>query len=176
MSEQKVLYLSRRQILLGVGAVTLLSSAFVVYRQLGTYPKDKLPLRSLSDKEAAIYRYIGKWLLPPGGPLPGHAGDDETIRRIDTVLVDVPAEKRWLLSAMVMLFEHGTAIDSLGSRSLTQMDTEEGARYLESWAQSRSLIHSQLFVALKSIYSFSYFERPDVIAAMGMKPHCETSS
>ena len=173
MSEQNILYFSRRQLLLGAGSIGLLTSTYSIYQQLGSYQAVKLGLRSLSDKETAIYRYIGAWMLPNSEYLPGNGGDDETIRRIDLVLADVPAGKRWLFSALVFAFEHGTAIDNFGSKALTRLPPAAGDKYLTGWAESKSLIPTQLFAALKAIYSFSYFERPDVIAAMGMKAPCE---
>ena len=88
-------------------------------RHVGEYPKSDLGLRNLSDKEAHIYRTIGSWLLPPGGPLPGHGGDDETILGIDAMLNHVPAGKRSLLAALPLVFEHGTALTL--SQRLTEM-------------------------------------------------------
>ena len=171
MTKQR-LNITRRQLLFGTGALSLLGTAFALYRQTGEYPEDPIELLSLSHKEAAIYRYIGKWMIPPGGPLPGHGGDDETLRRIDQVVLNLPEGKRWLLGALPLVFEHGTAFNRFGSKRLTMLATEDGHPYLEEWANSEWEINMQLFAALKTMYGFSYFERDDVLKTIISEHHC----
>ena len=48
----------------------------------------------------------------------------------------------------------------------------EQKKYLQKWSSSSLLIPSQLMAALKTLYGFSYFERPDVLQAIGMPPFC----
>ena len=175
MSTSATIRISRRQFILGGGAIALLATAYAGLRQTGSYTQEKLSLSSLSDKEAAIYRCIGKLMLP-GAPLPGNGGDDETISRIDQMLVGVPSEMRWYLAALPLAFEHGTALNRFGSKRLTELPEEEALDYLKRWADSRNLIKSQLLAAVKTLYGFSYFERDDVLSAMGMPPHCEVRS
>lgn len=162
--------ITRRQFLLGSSATALLLAAGTSLRQVGDYPKSSLDLRNLSNKEAHIYRTIGSWMLPPGGPLPGHGGDDQTILGIDAMLNHVPAGKRRLLAALPLVFEHGTALTL--SQRLTEMNSTDAAEYLQGWATSTQLVPAQLFAALRTMYGFSYFERVDVLTAMGMPPIC----
>ena len=176
MTNLSTIHISRRQLLLGTGATALLSSAFMLYRQLGEYPEETIDLYSLSNKESAIYRYIGKWLLPPGGGMPGHGGDDITIARIDRILLQVPPGKRWMLNALPVVFEHGTAFSHFGAKRLTNLSTETGYPYLEGWANSDMVVKSQLWSALKAMYGFSYFERDDVLEAMQTSSHCPVFS
>ena len=162
--------ITRRQFLLGSSATAILLTAGTSLRHIGDYPKSNLNLRNLSNKEAHIYRTIGSWLLPPGGPLPGQGGDDETILGIDAMLSHVPAGKRSLLAALPLVFEHGTALKL--SQRLTEMSSSDAAEYLQDWATSAQLIPAQLFAALRTMYGFSYFERVDVLKAMGLPPIC----
>ncbi len=166
---------SRRHFLFGAGAVSLLTAAYGVTPHLGSYPQVELQLNALSNKEVAIYRVLGQWLLPEGGSIPGHGGDDVTILAIDRLLKDLPPGKRELLSALPLVFEHGTALDRFGSQRLTSLSLTEQAQYLNDWSKSTWLIPAQLMAALKAIYGFAYFEREDVLHATGLSPFCVVS-
>ena len=176
MSEDSIIRISRRQFLFGAGAITLLGVLYTGYRQLGEYPENTLNLRHLSDKEVVIYRILGNWILPAGGPLPGSGGDDECLRRIDAIFDNIPEGKRTLLSALPLAFEHGTLLDHLGSTCLSQLSAEVATSYLDDWATSQNLIRCQLMAALKAMYGFSYFERDDVLTAMNIPPLCAVRS
>ena len=163
---------SRRHFLFGAGAISLLTTAYGVLPQIGAYPDSKLQLDTLSHKEAAIYRVIGEWLLPNGGPLPGHGGDDVTVLGIDRLLKDLPPGKRDLLRALPLVFEHGTALNRFGSERLTYLSSKDKEDYLNTWTTSTFLVQAQLLAAVKAIYGFAYFEREDVLKATGLPPFC----
>ncbi|MEC7984135.1 MAG: hypothetical protein VX278_03155 [Myxococcota bacterium] len=168
--------LSRRQFLFGAATLAALSAAAALIPQIGTYPPNELDLRYLSDREAHIYRILGEWLLPPGGSLPGSGGDDETIVRIDAMFADLPQAQRIRLFGLPLLFEHGTGLDRFAARRMTSLSPEAREAYLRGWAESDNLIKIQLLAAIRTMYAFSYFERPDVLYAMGLSPHCRISS
>ena len=166
--------LSRRHFLLGVGATALLSAAIAI-PQLGSYPKNKLTLHTLSDREVHIYRILGDWLLPKGGGLPGSGGDDVTIMRIDALLTNLPPDQRRLLTALPLVFEHGTALNRFAQSRMSSLTTEDQEAYLQSWTESTNLISAQLVAALRTMYALSYFERIDVQEAMHVPPSCVPS-
>ncbi|MAA79155.1 MAG: hypothetical protein CL916_07825 [Deltaproteobacteria bacterium] len=163
--------LSRRHFLMGVGATALLSAAIAI-PQLGSYPKTKLEVHTLSDREVHIYRIVGDWLLPSGGGLPGSGGDDITIMRIDALLTNLPPDQRQLLKALPLVFEHGTALNRFAQSRMSSLSSQEKESYLRSWTESTHLISAQLVAALRTIYALSYFERIDVQEAMHVPPSC----
>ena len=124
--------LNRRNFILGTASMTLLTSAYASFRQIGEYPISDLNLPHLSDKEIHIYSIIGSWLIPESSLLPGFGGDEETIQGIDELFAFVPEGKRFLLSALPLAFEHGTALEYFGARSLSQLSSEEQIQYLTS--------------------------------------------
>jgi len=168
--------LSRRAVLvLGAAATGVLAAAYAGLRQVGSYPEPPptlTDLRVLTDKEVAIFRRLGDFLLPPGGPLPGSGGDDETIRRMDLFYAGMPDHKRQLSRGLPLAFEHGTTLDRFGARCMTAMPEERCVDYLESWADAKIIVKSQLWTALKTFYGMTYFERPEVLAAMGFAVPC----
>ena len=170
--EKVPIQISRRHFIFGAGATALLSAAFAGVRHLGRYPIESIPLVSISNKAAAIYRKAGRILIPETDWLPGHGGDDETLRRIDAFLKGVPEGATWKIAALPLVFEHGTALDRFGSKRLTKLSNDDAHDYMKRWSESNSLTKAQLLVALRTMYSFSYFERDDVLRAMGRKPHC----
>ena len=172
MSKHLSLTISRRQLLFGSGSLALLASAHATLPHVGSYAEPAVHLPNLSPKEAAVYSRLGRWLLPEGGPLPGHGGDDVTLAGIDSMLAGLPEGRRWLLSALPMVFEHGTALDHFGAERLTAIPDESAEAYLSAWARSASVIHAQLMAAAKALYGFAYFERPEVLASMQLTPHC----
>ena len=166
--------LSRRHFLLGAGATALLSAAIAI-PQLGSYPENKLNLQTLSDREVHIYRILGDWLLPKGGELPGSGGDDTTIMRIDALLTNLPPDQRRLLTALPLVFEHGTALNRFAQSRMSSLPPEDQETYLKSWTESTNLISAQLVAALRTMYALSYFERIDVQEAMHVPPSCVPS-
>jgi len=164
--------LSRRQFLFGAGAVSILTSAVVTIPQIGDYPTHSLNLQSLSDREVHIYHVLGEWLLPKGGSLPGSGGDNITLQRIDALLTNLPVGQKRLLSALPLVFEHGTALNQFGASRMTSMTPKRRDEYLRSWMESSSLIPAQLIAALRTMYGMSYFERIDVQNAMQTPPKC----
>lgn len=165
--------LSRRHLLLGAGAIGLLGVAGATLRQLGRYPAPTQDFRQLDAKSAAIFAVFGDFLVPPGGALPGSGGDAITLARLDLQLDAMPLETRDLILWLPLVFEHGTALDRLGSRCLCALSAPERHAYLTDWASATDLLRSQLFVAMRTLYGMAYFERPDVIAAMGIAPRCQ---
>ena len=163
--------ISRRGLLLGAGATALLVAAYPVVRQVGTYPPVE-GMTHLDAKGAAIWRVVGDFLAPPGGPLPGSGGDDVSLARIDALLGNVPEHTRTLLTALPWVFEHGTALDRYGARSLVHLPAERQRADLEAWAHSDEVIVAQLFMAARSVIGMADFERADVVAAMGIAPNC----
>ena len=164
--------ISRRQFLLGAGAIAVLTSTYATYQQLGTYPSKPEGILYLSDKEYTIYQALGNVLIPEGGSLPGSGGDEESMKLLDSMFQNIPEGKRELLSALPLAFEHGTVIHFVGSPRYTDLEFAEQKKYLQKWSSSSLLIPSQLMAALKTLYGFSYFERPDVLQAIGMPPFC----
>lgn len=165
--------LSRRQLLvLGAASTGLLTAAYAGLRQVGTYPDPPATLTVLTPKSAAIYQEIGDFLLPPGGPLPGSGGDVVTLSAIDRLLERLPNHHARLLLALPLAFEHGTALDRFGARSMTHLPAERRHAYLASWAESTEVVTAQLWMAVKTVYGMTYLERPDVQGAMGLTPFC----
>lgn len=159
----------------GTATTGVLLAAYAGLRQVGKYP-DPGPgltqLQVLSPKQVAIFRRLGDLLLPPGGPLPGSGGDDETIRRMDAFYASMPAHKQQLTGALPLAFEHGTGLDRFGARCLTRLPDERCETYLGSWSESTVIVKAQLWTALKTFYGMTYFERPGVLAAMGFAIPC----
>lgn len=173
MDEEVSIRLSRRQVIaLGAAAVGVTALAYAVVRQVGTYPEPEEEFVNLSPKEIAVYRLIGDFMLPPGGPLPGSGGDTETLRRIDAFLGRLPPHHMRVVSALPHVFEHGPALDRFGARSLTQLSDERQRETLHRWVDAQGAIEAQLWAAMKVVYSVTYFERGDVLQAMGMGPFC----
>ena len=168
--------ISRRQLILGAGALSILGTTYATYNQIGEYPKKPEDILFLDDKEYAIYRSIGNVLIPVGGNLPGSGGDEISMRKLDSMFANIPDGKRELLSALPLVFEHGTVIHFFGSSRFTQLPADEQKSYMKKWANSTLLIPAQLLAALKTLYGFSYFERQDVLHAIGMPPFCSVSS
>ena len=168
--------ISRRQFILGAGALSILGTTYSAYNQIGEYPPKPEDIVFLDDKEYAIYQSIGNILIPVGGKLPGSGGDDISMRKLDSMFANIPEGKRALLSALPLVFEHGTVIHFFGSSRFTQLSVDEQTSYMKKWANSTLLIPTQLLAALKTLYGFSYFERQDVLHAIGMPPFCDISS
>ena len=117
--------ISRRQFILGVGALGILGTTYATYKQIGEYPKRPEDILFLSDKEYAIYQSIGNILIPTGGKLPGSGGDKISMRKLDSMFANIPDGKRELLGALPLVFEHGTVIHFFGSSRFTQLPVEE---------------------------------------------------
>ncbi|MEZ4320040.1 MAG: hypothetical protein R3F61_21195 [Myxococcota bacterium] len=167
------LELSRRNVLLlGSGAVALLLGVYPAMRQIGCYPAPPEPFEHLGAKSAAIYALLGDFLAPPGGPLPGSGGDLESLRRLDRLLGSVPSTTATLLRALPLAFEHSTALDRYGARSLYHLPPDRQREFLVEWAEADDLIRAQLFMALRSTVGMMYFERPEVVRAMHIAPGC----
>jgi hypothetical protein len=169
------LTLSRRSfIALSAGTVAVLAAAYAGLRQVGVYPTvaPTLGLRVLTDKEVAIFRRLGDYLVPPGGPLPGSGGDDESIRRMDALFAGLPPHKLQLSRALPLVFEHGTTLDRFGARCMSKLPEHRCEQYLSSWSSSEFVPQMQLWVAAKTFFGLSYFERPDVLAGMGFAVLC----
>ena len=163
--------ISRRQFLFGSSAIALLTAAHLI-PQLGAYPTHNLALKTLSIREVHIYRILGDWLIPKGGNIPGSGGDDITIQRIDSLFSHLPERQQFLLSALPLVFEHGTALERLGETRMTNLSDSERDIYLTSWMNSSSLIGAQLVAALRTIFAMTYFERIDVQKAIATPPSC----
>ncbi|MCO4772950.1 MAG: hypothetical protein KDA24_23155 [Deltaproteobacteria bacterium] len=168
--------ISRRSMLVfGAATTGVLAAAYAGLRQVGTYPEPGPQLEGLSvlsRKEVAIFRRLGDQLLPPGGPLPGSGGDDETLRRMDAFYASMPDHKRTLSRGLPLAFEHGTGLDRFGARCFTKLGEERCAAYLTGWSDSQLIVKAQLWTALKTFYGMTYFERPEVLASMGFAVPC----
>lgn len=165
------LSMSRRTVVLGAASVGLLGAAYQGLRQVGRYPAPSQEYKVLTRKLAAILGMLGNHLLPPGGPLPGSGGDDETLLAIDAFLEGLPDQKRQLLIALPLVFEHGTGLNHFGARCMTHLPEQTCESYLAAWAGGDSVVKAQLWSALKTLYGV-YFERTDVMAAMGYQTSC----
>lgn len=174
--DEQTIVLSRRAVLvIGAAATGVLAAAYAGLRQVGSYPEPSqtlMQLDVLTPKEVAIFRRLGDFLLPPGGPLPGSGGDDETIRRMDVFYAGMAPHKRQLSRGLPLALEHGTTLDRFGARCMTALPDERCAEYLEGWADAKIIVKAQLWTALKTFYGMTYFERPDVLAAMGFAVPC----
>ena len=177
MSDPDLLHvaLSRRQVfILGGAATALLATAYATLRQVGIYDTPTQEYKVLTPKEAAVLRKLGEFTLPPGSPLPGHGGDDETLRRIDDLFASLPKHKRRLVRALPQVFEHGTSLERYGARCMSKMPDARCEEYLTDWANDEAILRSQLWVAGKLLYGMSYFERPEVLAALNCSIPCGT--
>lgn len=162
----------RRAIVLGAGAVAALTGLYPALRQLGSYPEPQQTFEHLGPKTAAIYGLLGDFLAPPSDRLPGSGGDAKTLARIDRMLGAMPERMRMMLLALPLAFEHATALDRYGARSLSHLPPERQVAFLTEWAQADDLIRAQLFMALRSVVGQAYFEREEVMAAMHVAPGC----
>ncbi|MCB9780861.1 MAG: hypothetical protein H6742_19995 [Alphaproteobacteria bacterium] len=167
--------LSRRGFMglgLGTAACGLLLGAFHTMGQAGDYPDAPFPTQALDRRAVAILTVLGDFLIPPGGPLPGSAGDAESLQLFDAYLATLPEHHRMLMLGLPLLFEHGTALERFGADRMTAMTPERRNAYLTEWAESQDLVRAQLFTALKMVFNMSYFERDDVQQAMGIPQVC----
>lgn len=163
---------SRRAILLGSGALAAVFAVYPAMRQVGRYPAPSQPFEQLGPKTAAVYALLGDFLAPPGGPLPGSGGDAESLARLDRLLSAVPSHTATLLTALPLAFEHATALDRYGARSLSHLPADRQQAFLAEWAETDDLIRAQLFMGLRSVVGMMYFERADVVRAMHIAPEC----
>ena len=168
--------LTRRHLVFGAAASATLAAAYHGFRQLGNYPDAPIPSRVLTGKQAEIYRIVGDFVLPPGGGLPGSGGDPVTLARVDAFIVNLPLEKQLLISALPLAFEHGTLLDRYGARCLSALPEDRAQAYLTSWAQGTDAVTAPLWLAMKTVVSMGYFDRPDVLAAMKMTAACQVRS
>ena len=126
----------------------------------------------VSPRAVAVFTVMGDFVVPPGGPLPGSGGDDETLARLDALMARVTPEMRDLLEKLPLPFEHGTALDRYGARRMTRLPPERQQAYLWWWANNDQLVPAQLFMAFRSLLGLTYFERPDVLEAMHIGQPC----
>ena len=94
---------------------------------------------------------------------------------IDTLYRNLPSDQERLMLALPIVFEHGTALDRLGSQRFTNLSPQDKDSYMNGWATAESLIGKQLFAALRAMFALSYFERIDVQEAMHVPPSCVPS-
>ena len=163
--------ITRRQFLLGSGAISILTAAHLL-PQIDSYPTHQIPVHALSDRTVHIYRILGNWLIPEGGGIPGSGGDDITIQRIDALHRHLPEGQQFLLSALPLVFEHGTALNRFASKRMTSLSPKERDTYLSSWMTTTELIPAQLVAALRTMFAMTYFERIDVQQAINTPPSC----
>ena len=157
----------------GAAATGVLATAWATVRQVGGPYREPPPnLLAMSPKEYQVFGIVGDFLIPPGGELPGSAGDEITLRGVDAFIHSAMPDKRWLMLSLAHVFEHGTALDRYGARSLTRLPPHLQRVDLEAWATSTTLVSAQLWMAAKSIYAFPYFDRPDVRDAMRFRAVC----
>ncbi len=164
--------LTRRHLIFGTAATAALTAAYHGVRQAGTYGPAPFETQVVTPKQATVYRIVGDFMLPTGGGLPGSGGDADTLRRIDQFIATLPTQKRTLVSALPLAFEHGTLLDRYGARCLSALPDARAQAYLTSWAEGSDIVTQQLWLAMKSIVSMGYFDRPDVLAAMHMAAAC----
>lgn len=164
--------LTRRSLVLGGAASAALVAAWPLVRQAGSYPEPSWAPRVLTPRDVAVYRVVGDFLVPPGGELPGSAGDEITLKRLDAWLLGAPPAKAQLLAALPLVLEHGTALDRYGSRALTRLPPDLQAESLEAWAESRVAVTAQIWAAVRLIFGFAYFERDDVARAVRLPFLC----
>ena len=163
--------ISRRNFLIGSAGVGMITAAVGV-GHLGSYPDPPIELTNLSLREAHIFRMIGQWMAPPTEGLPGHGGDMTTLKNIDEMLGEVPEGMRTLLSGLPLAFEHGPLLLKWGSRRMTDLSEADLDEYLTTWSQSTLTPLCQLMAALKTLYGFAYYERSDVLEAIGIPGIC----
>ena len=163
--------ISRRNLLIGSAGVGMITAAVGV-GHLGPYPDSQISLTNLSPREAHIFQVIGRWMAPPTDGLPGHGGDTITLKHIDEMLGEVPEGMRTLLSGLPLAFEHGPILLKWGSRRMTELSETDIDEYLTEWSQSTLTPMCQLMAALKTLYGFAYYERSDVLEAIGIPGIC----
>ena len=163
--------ISRRHFLIGSAGVGLISTAIGV-RHITTYPKSVIELKTLSNREAHIYAILGEWMAPPTDGLPGHGGDSISVANIDRLIAEVPEATRTLLLGLPLAFEHGALLLDWGGKRLSAMTVNEMDAYMNLWITSSLLPVQQLLAALKTIFGFAYYERQDVLDAIGLPGSC----
>lgn len=166
------LQLSRRQLMLGAAAAGATVVAYATVGHVGRYPAVPEGIEALSPKDVAVFRTVGDWILPPGSAFPGSGGDDETLLRADRFVSQMPPDKALWVHGLLALLEHGTAMDRFGSARLTSLSPDKLQESMRSWADSDVLVTQQLWHAFRSLIAFSYFDRPDVVAVMGLSSAC----
>jgi hypothetical protein len=164
--------LTRRGLVLGGAAAAALTAAWPLVRQAGTYPTPSWSPRVLTPRDVAVYAVVGDFLVPPGAGLPGSAGDESTLKRLDVWLAGAPEHKARLLAALPLVLEHGTALDRYGSRALTRLPPPLQEASLQAWADSRVATTAQIWAAVRMIFGFAYFERVDVAQAVRLPFLC----
>ena len=161
----------RRQFLIGSAGLSLITAAYGV-RHIQSYPDSGLVLDNLSDREVHIYRILGRWIAPPTENIPGHGGDDITIHNIDELFEPVPEKMRLLLLGLPLAFEHGAILLDWGGPPLSSMTDEEASEYMHQWTTSTLTPQLQLLAVLKTVFGFAYYERQDVLDAIGLPGTC----
>ena len=163
--------ISRRHFLIGAAGVGLISAAVGV-RHITTYPEPVVEMQTLSNREAHIYAILGEWMVPPTDGLPGHGGDSISLTNIDRLIAEVPEATRTLLLGLPLAFEHGALLLDWGGKRLSAMTADEVDAYMNLWITSPLLPVQQLLAALKTMYGFAYYERQDVLNAIGLPGSC----
>ncbi len=164
--------LSRRGVLVLGGAAAAALAGYPVIRQVGSYPEPDEDYDWLTPMAVTVFAILGDFVVPPGGALPGSGGDPRTLRRIDALLGAMPASMRTLVLRLPLVFEHGTAARRYGARRLSALPEARRRDELQAWARADDLVRAQLFMALRSLLAMAYYERPDVLRAMGIAPGC----
>ena len=105
--------ISRRQFILGAGALSILGTTYTTYKQIGEYPKKPEDILFLSDKEYAFFQSIGNILIPIGGNYSGSGGDEISMRKLDSMFANIPDGKRELLGALPLVLNMEPSFISL---------------------------------------------------------------
>ena len=111
-------------------------------------------------------------MVPPTDGLPGHGGDSISLTNIDRLIAEVPDATRTLLLGLPLAFEHGALLLDWGGKRLSAMTADEVDTYMNLWITSPLLPVQQLLAALKTMYGFAYYERQDVLDAIGLPGSC----
>ena len=95
-----------------------------------------------------------------------------SIQNIDNLIAEVPDATRKLLLALPLAFEHGPMLLDWAGAPMTSLSSDGRNRYLGTWADATNTAQCQLFAALKTLYGFAYYERVDVLLALGIPGAC----
>ena len=98
--------------------------------------------------------------------------DDTTIQNIYELFQGVPEKVRLLLLGLPLAFEHGALLLDWGGPPLSSMTEQEVDQYMEQWITSTLTSQLQLVAVLKTVFGFAYYERQDVLDAIGLPGTC----
>lgn len=165
--------LSRRRFLKStVGGTVALAGAALLPTGCADYPRRPPEARALSHKEYEIVRKLTETLFPTGGTPPVGGLEIRVPLDLDGYLASLGEDMRNQIRLLLQLFEHAPLLYLGKLTRFTEMGPADRERYVADWEESM-LYHRRLAMkALKGLLAMSYYEHPEVVAALGLEPVC----